>query len=464
MTQEEQIKQKDFEISISISSDYYSASISVDINNPEAPITRDKIIEALRLKNVTFGLDYDAIDIIIQNSGHARGVTVARGIPHENGKDGEITYYVDLVKEFKPKILENGNVDFKDTSFVKTVQVGTLLASKTLPTEGRNGTTVTNKIIKAKPGKPVLLKYGKNVNLSADELSISSAINGSVQFDGEKISVIETLDIQGDVGPKTGNIHFGGKVFISGNVLSGYEIECTGDLEIRGVVESAMINCSSNVTIGMGVQGNEVAVLKIGGSLIANFLNNCEAHVKGNIETNSVLNCNIVCDSGLYVKGRQGLIVGGELDVKREVIAKTIGTDAGINTVIRMGIDSHIIDEYKVLTDEIKSVKENLTKMDQLVALTKRQSASDPGNQGFIDMYNKAQLSREQYAAEFTELSKRFTEMNEFMNELQDARVTATLIHSGTKVKIGNAFYHVKNSMKNVEIRKDGGQIVAIGV
>lgn len=452
---------KPYDILISIASDYYSATLSIDLHDEMYKLTREKLIEELKLKNVIFGLDYDVLDTIAQNPAMGRGVVVARGIVHENGTDGYITYTVDLSKDVKPKILENGTVDFKDLTFIHTVKAGDELATKTDPTPGRTGTTVTNKLIQGKQGKPVNFKFGKNVTVSDDGMHLSATCDGSIQFDGERISVIEYLEIKGDVGVKTGNIRFAGKVTVTGNVTTGYRVDCDDDLEIRGVVESAEIRCSKNVTIGMGIQGNDAALLEIGGNLVCNFMNSCKAIVKGNIETNSIMHCNVVCDGAVHVKGKQGLIVGGELDVKREIVAKTIGSEIGTITELRLGLDSKIIEQYKQLTDAIKVCKENMQKVDQLQNLLKRQKDSDPSNQSYIDMYDKSLISHDQYKAEFALLSKQFIDMNTFMNELQDSKVTASLLYVGTRIRIGNTHYHVKNDLKNVVIHKDGGNIVA---
>ncbi len=61
--------------------------------------------------------------------------------------------------------------------------------------------------------------------------------------------------IQGDVGVETGNINFTGKVIVSGNVMSGYEIISNEDIEINGIVECATLKSKGDITIRQGVQG-----------------------------------------------------------------------------------------------------------------------------------------------------------------------------------------------------------------
>ncbi len=115
------------------------------------------------------------------------------------------------------------------------------MQKKTLPTEGEDGMSVTGRVIKAKNGKAIQFKKGKNTIVSEDGLQLLAEKSGIVQFTGDQIDIIEVLMIQGDVGVETGNINFTGKVIVSGNVMSGYEIISNEDIEINGIVECATL-------------------------------------------------------------------------------------------------------------------------------------------------------------------------------------------------------------------------------
>ncbi len=56
-------------------------------------------------------------------------------------------------KKAKPKVLEDGSVDYKDMDTYQFVNEGDLLAEKTLPTEGEDGMSVTGRVIKARMEK-----------------------------------------------------------------------------------------------------------------------------------------------------------------------------------------------------------------------------------------------------------------------------------------------------------------------
>lgn len=453
-----------FEIVVKIASDYYSAYMTFNKYDKDVVIPKEAVLEALKAKNVTYGIDLDAIDYAVQNQSKVSDLLIAKGITHKNGEPGEIIFKVKKENKVKPKMLANGNVDFKDLSLIQTTVVGQVLAEMKLPTDGVSGTTITGRGISAKNGKAVVFKFGKNVLLSEDGLTLIANANGTILFEDEKISIIELLEIKGDVGVKTGNIKFSGKVNVNGNVTTGYSIECDDDLTITGIVEGATINCAANVTIGAGIQGNDHADLTVKGDLVSNFINNCKCVVNGNIETGTIMHSNVVCDGSIHIKGKRGLLVGGEVSARKEIIAKTIGSEMGTITKMRLGVDSQLIEQYQKITEDLKESKEGKKKVEQLSNLLKRQVAADPSNQANKEMLDKTLKSKEQYNLEFRELTEQFMEINKFINELQDAKVSASLIFVGTRLRIGNSHYNVKHALKSVELRKDSGQIVAVSL
>lgn len=445
---------------VAISSDYYEAHLTLDMYSKTYKISQEEIIEILKDRNVVFGIDYDAINQIVNDPNNCHGVRVAKGIKHETGKDGEVEYFVKQEEDVKPTLLENGRVDFKHMNFVQPISKGDVLAQRTMPTEGKNGTTVTGKIIKGRPGKIANFKFGKNIELSEDELQLLSMVQGTVQFSGDKIEVIQVLNVDGDVGVKTGNIEFSGKVVINGNVTSGYSVECEGDLEVNGIIEAAQLKTKGNLFISVGIQGNDLASIECDGDMICGFMNNCKVQTIGNIESSSIMHSEIVCDGTLKALGKKGLIVGGSLQVRREIEAKVIGSEMGTITYLKLGIDSKIMDEYNYLAAELKEHKIGVKKLDQALAILKKQAEADPTNAGVKAMYGKTRISRGEYQKEFTEMTLKFKEVNEIISQLQGSKVSAQEIYPGTKIKIGSSFYNVKTKLDRVIMKKEAGDVI----
>lgn len=461
-TQQGTEEKKDPVAKISIAGDYYSASITVDPGDYPSRVTHDFILTALKEKNITVGVDLDVVDSIAQNPTDIQSVLVAKGKPHQNGRDGEIKYLVDIHKEAKPKMLEDGSVDFKDIDAFLTVKKGDVLGERINPTEGTDGLTVTGKAIKAKPGKIANFKFGKNIHVSEDGMLMIASADGTIKLEGHRVSIIEILEIRGDVGVRTGNVTFKGKILVTGNVITGYSVECEGDVEIQGVVEGANISATGDIIVGHGIQGQDEANIECGGNLMSRFINNCSAKVKGNIEADAVMHSSIVCDGTIVISGKKGLLIGGEIKAKELVQAKVIGSDMGTQTKIQLGVDSELIERYQFLTDKIKEQRENIKKLDQALNMITRQLSAAPNNEQLKVMLNKTKLSKIEYHNELTTFATELKELQERINKLQGSKVVASEVYPGTKITIGHSHYNVKNVIKDAEICKYEGEITTV--
>lgn len=455
-------KQK-FDVTVRISDDYYKAFISIEFNDPEVKVKTDEIVKILSAKNIIFGLKYNIIESICKNGKTVFNELVAEGIPHENGTDAEIIINVNKEHRAKPQILEDGRVDFKNMGFVEMVKNGDVLAEKRPATKGKNGTTVTGKVIRAKDGKEVVFKIGKNMRISSDGLKAISEADGTVIFDNEKISVVQMLEIKGDVGVETGNINFKGQVIINGNVTNGYVVECEGDLVINGVVEGAKLSSNGSIVISRGIQGHDEADIYCSGQLTSNFINSAKVHARGDIEAGAIMNSYVKCDGKITVKGKKGLIVGGEVTSKSDIEANTVGSEMGIITSIKLGVDVEIIDELKLLSGEVKELIEMHDKLDKSIKILKLKVEQNPEDDRSIFMLKKYSTSFLEMDENLSEKRMRLKMLNELVNNIRGAQLKAKTIYPGTRVKIGSSSYYVKNSLSHVMITKDKGEIVAIG-
>ncbi len=451
-----------YTLQLTIASDYYSARLSIELNSPNAVVTQEAILEFLKKRNVVYGVIPAALNAAASNPSQVTNLVIAKGKPHENGVDGYIDYTIDINHKAKPKMNDDGTVDFKEMDTFQTVMEGDLLGTKVLPTTGEDGITVTGKQVRAKPGKTVNFKLGKYVQLSEDGMQMFAQATGTIEIVGDRIGIIKVLEIRTDVGVKTGNIRFNGKVVVFGNVITGYSIECDDDLEIRGLVEAATIDCGGNITIGAGIQGNDEAKVSCKGDLISRFINNAEVRVNGNIKSDAIMHATVFCNGQVEVQGRKGLIIGGELNVRGNINAKAIGSEIGTITKIRLGVDSTILDRYKEITEKIKELKENIKKLDQALTLLDRQLKADPANQKARAMFDKSASSKRQYHDEMMVNAKELQQLQDLISQLQDSSIQALDVYPGTKIRIGHSHYNVKKLIKGAQICKQDGEIVTV--
>lgn len=445
-----------FEIQVRIAPDYLSASVSVRQLDSSAVLKPSDIEAALLKKNVSYGIDKYAISKICENPGFVDDVIVARGTPYAHGEDGKITYKFNTDSQSKPKILADGSVDFKNMNFLIPVKKGETLAKRSMPTLGTVGTLVTGKIMKGKDGKIVNFKLGKNVSLSENGLKVIADDDGSIKFDNGVISVQKKLEISGDVGVETGNISFSGKVLIGGNVLSGYSVYSSDDVVVNGLVEGAVIETAGSLVINNGVQGGDAAKLKVGGDLTAKFISSSQVECGGNIEVDAITHSKIYCLGHVKSYGKRGMIIGGEIYAAKGITAKQLGSDMCTSTGLYAGIDAENTDKFIAMQEEREEILVSINKIEQLITLLKQQGAGGTDNQ---EMMEKTLKSKEEYVSLLADVEHRLGEFSIYLEEMKKAKICASDIYPGIRIRLGNSYYSVKDKTSDTMFFREGVEI-----
>lgn len=456
----ETIEKKPYKLYVKLSNDYYHAYLTIDADHYDFKITKEDIVAALKEKNVVFGLDPKAIQYVIDNPDKADSVEVATGITHEHGVNSEIIFEVETDTDLKPQLKEDGTVDFKSTNFVHNVKKGQVLARKTEATPGKNGTTVTGMVIKGREGKLANFKFGKNVALTEDEMAIVASCDGTIKMSGIKISIVEVLEIFSDVGIKTGNISFSGRVIIRGNVISGYSVETADTIEIYGVVESAQLIAGGDIIISGGVQGNDDCLIQAGGFVKSNFMNNCKVIAGGSVTADSMMHCDVISDDTIHATGKKGLILGGSYISRHHIIGDTIGTDIGTITKLQLGITNEIMTEFQQLASDIKDYKSNVSKLKKAVDILTKQKKVRPDDEKILAMYESSNNALKDYNEKLKKAMMDFKVVNDLIEQLHDVHVKAKTIYPGVRIKIGNSHYNIKDPLVNAKIIRTHGEII----
>ncbi len=450
-------------IRVELSNDYYSAFLTI-IRDDGAPTVKEADVQSvLADRQVVFGVDIAAIRQAI-SEGEVVNRLIASGIPHRNGQDAEIIYNFDTNMDVKPEILEDGTVNFKNMGFIKSCEAGAVLVEKKLATNGISGTTVTGRNISGRDGKDKVLAAGKNTHLSEDGTQLISDIDGRISFDGKKVSVLSVMEIKGDVGISTGNIKFVGSVVVGGNICDGYEIETTGDLTVNGVIEGAKVKVGGNLNLSRGIKGHGEAEISVAGNLVTNFINSAaELWVGGNIEANAIITSKVKCDGDIKLTGKKGQLLGGETLCKGNLEAMTIGSDLEVITEIKMGLDTDIVEEIKSISSELKELVVTYDKLGKDIQTLLNKLKLSPDNEKLKQTIVANKKEYDAVEVKTQEQKSRLRLLQELASSATTSCVRAGLMYPGTRVKIGNSVYHAKFQMQNTILKRDKGDIVAIG-
>jgi uncharacterized protein (DUF342 family) len=375
---------QDAKLNIIVTEDKMTAY--AEITNPYGGqhIKLSDIKERCDLLSIKFGLLPKAMLALLStchkaSAGKSFRVTIANGIPAQNGQDATFKKLVptDNHRKPKPKLLANGKVDMKDLGKTITVDAGTLLMRKTAATQGSPGKTVTAEIVEQKMGIDHEFALGKNVLVDPNNpMHLIAETHGIPIEDNDFIRVDDVL-VLNHIGVKTGNIDYNGTVVITGDIKEGMHVKVSGDLTVMGVIESATVICGGDLTVKMPIIGHKK-------ENEADF--SCDINCKGNLEgtiaqytrltigknlimTNQLIHCKTDCKGSVMVHNEafsKGSIVGGTTSANGSVTAVIIGAGAGNKTFIDLkGNFEKLAADKKRYTHQLQETHDLLNKTKQ---------------------------------------------------------------------------------------------------
>ncbi len=328
-----------------------------------------EILDALGRSGVIFGIDHHVVDELNEDREYFKGYEVAFGKPAINGIDGKQEFYFETAKKaLRPKVMDNGSVDFMNLDMIQKTSSGSELVRVIEPTPGINGIDVRGTTIFAKPGKPApKLPRGKNVVSSDDELQLFSGIDGQIQFENNKVSVLPVLEIKSDVDLSTGNIDFNGAVNIKGGVRENFTVKARGIVEIYGTVEGAIIESDSDIFLYSGCMGANKAKIKSQGNLVAKFIDSANVFAGGNISADSIMHSDVECNGEIILDGKNGLLVGGTIWAVDKIVATEIGSAMATKTDVNIGKTPSLGETGDALFKQIDDIKFKIQKLEKII-------------------------------------------------------------------------------------------------
>lgn len=426
--------------------------------------TKDEIQSDLEYKGIVFGIDDDEVLKLADKSNYMASLTIAKGVAAVEGKNAELHYCFDTDKALKPSIKEDGSVDFRNLDGFNHIKAGDVLATITPVDRGASGTNVYGKEILPARVKNVSFKFGRNMYISEDGLQLISSVSGHVTLEGDKIFVSNILEVT-DVDNSTGNIEYDGDVVISGNVLAGFSVKATGNIEIRGVMEGAYVEAGGNITLVHGVQGMSKAKIIAGGNIVTKFIESAEnVSANGDLESDTLLHSKVNVKGIIKVQGKNGLIIGGDVRSIHGITAKTIGNVMGTATVIGVGVDPTLRKEIDNLKKSIDAEVENKGKLNQVVmSLRKMQHSGIQLDAAKLEMLQKTTRNMIMLEQNLKDMRARLEEANQLIANDENARIKIErMAYPGTKLIFGEESLIIKDRVDHCQYVKKGADIKSL--
>ncbi|HCW75849.1 MAG TPA: hypothetical protein DHU63_04840 [Candidatus Marinimicrobia bacterium] len=444
-------------VKIYLGPDKMEARLSV-LDSEERFPAREEIVRLLNEAGVTFGIDSNALETIVSQRQPIENRVIARGIPAPVSSETKIIWYVPHPGSRVAEPEDNQRIDYKMQEEFYFVKKGAELASLLPPENAVWGKNVNGEPV---PPPPPSLKtlVGENIEIAPDGLSILATKDGYVLWRSGQMSVNDIYTVDGDVDFHTGNIRFNGSIQINGDVKSGFRVEATGDIHIKGSVDAATIYSSEgDIVIAHGVLGKQRAKLLAERSIFCGFIQDATVVARKDVTVQGyVINSQISAGGRVHLTGNPALIRGGEVFAEEGIEADEIGAERVIAT--RIGLTNSELrqagQEHDALKEQLELSRQEAylveKKIDFLLLLQKRLGTLTPAKQTELESVRAKKI----------ELAEQTTNLeNEMATQLAKAQTVGPRkvirvhqnLYRGVSITIGNQAADAASNLKNVNI------------
>lgn len=426
-------------------------------------LTLEELVKDLRFRKIMFGIQIQNLQEFLADREYCKDIVVAKGKDVIQGKDAYIEYAFNTDIHIRPTIREDGSVDFFNLNTISHCRKGQVLARIIPEVRGQSGRNIMGVEIEPREVKSTLFHFGRNIEVSEDNLSLISMVDGHVALVDDKVFVSDIYEVE-NVDNSTGNIEFEGSVQINGNVISNFIVNARGNVIVNGVVEGATIIAGGDIVIARGMNGMSKGKLEAGGNIIAKFLENVEANAGGYIQTESILHSNVSSEKYIEVDGKHGFITGGHVIAAEKLGVKTLGSEMGASTVVEVGANPKMKEEYLQLQKNVAETQKILSSTHSIMTTyaDKRAKGVQLNNEQLeylksvilLDNNKKKELEKDQKRVE--EIQEKLSIQNQAYVEVRGQ------VFPGTKIIIGDLSMVVQNSNRSCRFEKVRGNVKCI--
>ncbi len=415
------------------------------------PPTIGGIKAFLKEKGVVVGIKSEVIEEIVSEPEYDKEYAIAYGMPPKVGKDAQLIFQQNIEEKLNN---ENSYVDLKESSQLIIVK----------KESGRN---VRGEKIEGIQGKELKLKLGNNVEVNNNK--VISKIDGKFLSketpNGEiSLDVSDEHKIEGNIDYATGNVRFPGKLIINGDVKSGFYVEATSYLEIKGVVESATVFCEGEAKI-FGIKGAGKSSIKVK-ILRCNYIENANIEAEEDvIVKTAIVNSNIKAGKHVIVEGGTGKISGGYTLATNLIEAEILGSEMGVRSICEVGVLPDLNEELNKLEQKIALDMENLRKLNSIIKGIQVLKEKGKIDQKRLEYYKK---SFNTYKMLLSEVREDKEKLETIRNKIQSSKESAFIIakkvvYPGTEIIIHKKKFMPTKPITKVVFQLEDDEIVPHG-
>ena len=292
---------------------------------------------------------------------------IAEGTPAIDAKHGAFVWaekYQKNVDDWQG----DAPINYYSANSIVTIDANEEIGRITPPSPGVQGRDVFGKEIipRLMTGNPILLGNGlRNADYSKEVVVTETA--GRLEQDGQKLSMKEVLQINGDIDFSAGNVDSVIDVNISGEVKPKFTVKTTKSITIGGAVETAELNAGMDIQIRGGLFGRDSAYVVCAGQNIAVSICDGARIVAGGdlCVTKEIINSHI--DVAGELKIEHGSIIGGELHARAGAKIRNAGSELNVVTRLSVGVDGAVLYRSQQMEAQIRKQRDQAAQIQKMV-------------------------------------------------------------------------------------------------
>jgi uncharacterized protein (DUF342 family) len=317
-------------ITIDVSSDAMSAVAKV-VPGPAGG--KGDISAALQRVRVSVGVDTEAcrqLAAALQDSSYATpGLAVASGVPAVPSRDEsfEPAFTAGLLPG---RLLDDGRMDFFDRELLKPVTRGQPIGVLRPAQRGTPGMRVDGQSLPVAEPRPLALECGPGVRVEENGRICAARAGVVVYVAGKSLDVVDHHVHRGDVDLRSGHLDMQGSLSIDGDVQRAFNVRATGDIEIKGNVESGIVTAGGHVKVHGVIRGGHEGSVHARGDLTAHQTQGATLVAGGTIALDGALHCQL---AAVAIQARQTLR-GGSVRAERSIHSRDAGAPHGSTATV----------------------------------------------------------------------------------------------------------------------------------
>jgi hypothetical protein len=202
------------------------------------------------------------------------------------------------------------------------------------------------------------------------------------------------------------------------------------------------------------VAGKSEGVVRCGGSLWSKFIENVRVESGGLVVvSDGIINSEVYANRKVICKGKRASIVGGKVRAAEEIDAKTLGSVAGMETLLEVGYDPKSRERYNELSSKVEEEEKELEEITRnLKTIANLRKQQKEVSEDKVKSAKEMQNRRNEIVSSLEDEKKELENLDEYLSQLKIAgKISASgTVYPGVKIYIKDASLDVRSEFRNV--------------